>query len=274
MVTPKELLDGAGLSYGEHPETGLFVAFAGQRTEKLFVTLRELDNETLLFATELPAPEPASAALLRNLLRVADQGTLLKPMLVAGRQLILGLEMPSAVASPQIAEAAVKGLAFLADTRPGDLERWDRWQWGLSEWNEGLKRVTPDIAAVPELIPTLARGRGWECQPVGDTDWLVKWTLAVPGGPSMAVALRVRLLSGVVSCSVLLEGVRLQGDVPAYLRRLLQLSGEASVAKLGLTEDDDVVVLYQEPQVSPGLMERLDGNMGPLLLSLLMHVTG
>lgn len=274
LVRLQELLDGAGLSYGEHPESGLFVAFTGQHRERVFVTLRELGNETLLFATELPASEPASEAALRNLLRVADQGSLLKPMLVTGGQLILGLEVPSALANPQIAEAAVKGLAFLADVSPENLEHWDPWERRIGEWNQGLAGIASDPQTARESIPEQAREHGWECQPLGDTDWLVKWMLAVPGGPSMAVGLRVRLLSGVVSCTVLVEGARPRGDIPAYLRRLLQLSGEASVAKLGLTEDDDVAVLYQEPRVSSGLMERLDHNMGLLLLSLLMHVSG
>ena len=90
------------------------------------------------------------------------------------------------------------------------------------------------------------------------------------GLPGIAEPLDVGARPGehVLSVIAYLRGTKPRGNQGAYMRRLLELSRDADVARIGLDGDGDVSLIYEVPEVHPGLLDRVGTQFSLLIAGL------
>jgi hypothetical protein len=233
--------------------------------------------------------------VLHQLLRVSYLASYVKALVVASREPLLAGELPTALVTPAICKGLVRGLAELAAVRRQDLADADVWRRRLDNCNhvQGIHIVVDRERARTEL-ERLASEAGVRWRRVDDVDpgaWAdehpeanrlasalraflppgtggwegLAFDLHVAGGP---VELRASRTQQAISLTAQLDGARQPARSRRWLRRLLELNREVEVAKLALDDRGRLVLLYQVPEVFPGLFQHLQDQFNGLLAGL------
>jgi WD40 repeat protein len=267
IVSLSGLLAASGLRYEEEGGGTYNIGFEGSRADALSVRAMALRNELAFLVVQLPKPGLFGGdPVLRRLLEVSFRADYVKALAFEGGELALACEQPLALLTPTRLRGLVRGLATLADVRGRDLGDADGWGRRLLACRLAQgSDLSVDRAGATAALRALAGAGGLAIRERDSGLVVVDLPLAGLGRP---LALLIRVSERLVSAVAFLGDVKPKGNKGAYMRRLLELNRAADVARLGLDNDGDVALLYEVPDVDPGLFDRVREQFGSLLAAL------
>lgn len=263
-----DLLGATGLKFQEISPGTVAVPFHSERAENLVVMAKLLDKAVLL-GVMLPKPaKRADEAALFNILRVAYQVNYVKAVAYESEDLAFGCEIPLSVLTPDVAEGCIRSLSVLGDVNKKDMVDQDGWgqRQMLANHAQGTQ-FKVDAEESRKAIRRSAEERGFTVTTAGDENLLLE--MPIMGAESPPLKVVGFLTERVTSLVAGFGDLQPKGDKVQYMRRLLELSRIADVAKIGLDSTGDVSLMYEVPKVTPDLLGDVIVQFLPLTLGLL-----
>jgi WD40 repeat protein len=261
-----EALRQAGLQPLMLPGGGFLLPPPPRRPDEAAVQARTADDSETVFLTALPKPSVSKEeAVLRNLLRVSFEADYIKAILPESGDLRLACVLPSELVTAEVAAGVVSGLFELGGCAAGKLANAGVWRRRLRACRKAQdSRIKLDPAINGEAVRSLAEQARLKVTKRRDGSLVIRSWL-----PGADLDLLVRSTRRAVSLILSLD--RLFAPYPpadpggVSLRRLLRLSSQASVAKVGLDSGGGFALLYQVPAVLPLLLERVQEQFERML---------
>jgi hypothetical protein len=255
----EQILGGTGLRFGRlQPEgTGFGIRFAGGPAGDSLVRAREIGGGNAGFVFTLP-PLPRKPKKAFVLMLLASGGADYIRAALLESQPVLISKIPISLLTPPVAEGVIRGMAALGALRPGDMTSRGAWRRAIVTCLDAqAQHIRLDTFDATITLPPTLEDAGIEVSPAPDGSLVGRIGVAEAG-------LDIRVLSSDRVISVVaMPDVAPASDELKFHAGLLTLNA-MRVAKIGLTEDGKVALLYEVPSLTAGQVRDLKEELAQL----------
>ena len=246
----------------------VLVQFASRHAAGLTLQVIELSDSLVGFYAHLPDVPDEEELAYRGLLHAGYSANYVKAFLRNDAQLVMAAEVPLASLTRERFTGICLAVAGLADIDTLDLVAGIGFKEQLDQCVATLSRsIRVDGEAEAERLATLMAQADLPLSPFAPGALLTTMRLLGADAPCV-----VRLQSACISFIVHLEDATPSGG--DTLRELLRLNEAVDVAKCGMDDDGDLVMLYEVPSLHGGIVEHLTAQFTQLLIGIAKAVRG
>jgi hypothetical protein len=260
----RELIDATDLRYTPGPDDSVAIPFGGAQAGEQVVLAKTIGSGVALFGIDIPDPgRRGKEAALHNLLRASMRANFAKASLQQSN-LVLSAEVPLASLDPRSTEGIIRSLVSLGDVAKRELSDdadWDRRT--LECLATQARYIEVDLDQARQVIPKQLEEAG---VPFEEVEGRLVAELKIEDA---ALKMGILFNDQALSFTLGLGDVSPHGNKGQYMNHMLQLNHAATVAKVGLDSDSDVILLYEVPGVYPTLVEDVKEQFPVLLVGVM-----